>query len=231
MFKSRAVLLSAVLAACAFTSPLAFAGASKSKVNKGTEVTKPSESSLAIGTVATATALARYGDANRDALALIQASKMLKAVGATEAAQKRTSGKGGDKPAKADPYTADAVLARAKELAKDNPALSKLADDVAVAGARGVVNGAKHGTSVVSSNDTDSYRIRYEGDAPAAVFVSGDGDSDLDLFVYDENDNLICSDTDATDDMLCRWNPRWTGSFTIRIKNLGVANRYRLWTN
>lgn len=231
MTKSRTVFLSAVLAACALTSPMAFAGAAKAKVNRAAEATKPSEKTTAIAAVATATALARYGDANRDALALIQAAKMLKTAGGTEAAQKRSSGKGAEKAATANPYTADAVLARAKELAKDNPALTRLVDDVAVASARGAGGGPKRHSDVVSSNDTDSYRIRYEGGEPAAIFVSGDGDSDLDLYVYDENDNLICSDTDSTDDMICRWNPRWTGPFTIRIKNLGVANRYRMWTN
>ena len=49
---------------------------------------------------------------------------------------------------------------------------------------------------------------------------------------YDENGNLIDSDTDNTDQCVCTFTPRWTGRFTIRIKNLGrVYNRYTLYTN
>jgi hypothetical protein len=49
---------------------------------------------------------------------------------------------------------------------------------------------------------------------------------------YDENSNLIGSDTDRTDDCVVRWNPRWTGPFQIKIKNLGrVYNRYVLISN
>jgi hypothetical protein len=77
----------------------------------------------------------------------------------------------------------------------------------------------------------DTFKVRFRGDEPARIAVSGDGDSDLDLYVYDENGNLVCSDTDDSDDMYCGWTPSWTGTFTVRIKNRGAANRYKLVTN
>jgi hypothetical protein len=81
----------------------------------------------------------------------------------------------------------------------------------------------------VSANSTDVYNVTFIGGEPAEVFVVGDGDTDLDLFIYDENGNLIDSDTDNTDVCLCEWTPRWTGRFTIKIRNYGsVYNEYTM---
>ena len=84
----------------------------------------------------------------------------------------------------------------------------------------------------VKANTTDIYNITFRGGEYARVTVNGDGDTDLDLYVYDENGNLIDSDTDRTDYCICTFTPKWTGVFKIKIKNLGnVYNRYRLTTN
>ena len=64
------------------------------------------------------------------------------------------------------------------------------------------------------------------------VAVVGDGDTDLDLYIYDSNGNLIEKDDDYTDTCYCSWTPKWTGAFTIKIKNRGgVCNYYTLYTN
>lgn len=101
-----------------------------------------------------------------------------------------------------------------------------IADDVAKAGERGAVSGPGRRRTVVGNRMTDQFRVTFRGGESARVLVSGDGDSDLDLFVYDDNGNLICRDDDSTDDMICGFTPRWTGTFTIRVKNLGAANEY-----
>ena len=50
--------------------------------------------------------------------------------------------------------------------------------------------------------------------------------------IYDENGNLIDSDTDSTDECLCTFTPRWTGQFKIKIKNRGnVYNEYQITTS
>ena len=62
--------------------------------------------------------------------------------------------------------------------------------------------------------------------------VVGDGDCDLDLYIYDENGNIVASDTDYTDQCICRWVPSWTGKFIIRIVNRGyVYSNYIIATN
>ena len=54
----------------------------------------------------------------------------------------------------------------------------------------------------------------------------------VDLFVYDENDHLVCRSTASADREYCRLWPRWTGPFRIEVQNLGaVADLYRLATN
>jgi len=97
---------------------------------------------------------------------------------------------------------------------------------------RGALPGPRRIVDRVLGGYTDTWTIRFRGGEPAYVVVSGDGDTDLDLYVYDENGNLIDSDTDSTDDCVAAFNPRWTGVFYIKIKNLGrVYNRYVLVTN
>ncbi len=79
----------------------------------------------------------------------------------------------------------------------------------------------------VEAHSTDRYTERFYAGESVYIYVRGDGDTDLDLYVYDENGNLIDSDTDSGDTCLCSFTPKWTGRFTIKVKNLGaVYNRY-----
>jgi hypothetical protein len=81
----------------------------------------------------------------------------------------------------------------------------------------------------VMARSTDSYNVVFRAGETARVQVIGDGDTALDLYVYDQNGNLVASDTDYTDDCIVSWTPRWTGVFYIRIVNRGsVYNQYTL---
>lgn len=101
--------------------------------------------------------------------------------------------------------------------------------DTALAGA---INGPKGAVHVVEARSTDSFNVTFRGGEAATVIVVGDGDTDLDLRVYDENGNLVASDTDSTDRCVARWVPRWSGTFRITVQNLGsVYNRYEIQTN
>ena len=96
----------------------------------------------------------------------------------------------------------------------------------------GALGGEQVSNTVVKAHSTDRYTIYFKSGEIGQVFVKGDGDTDLDLYVYDENGNLIASDTDSSDTCLVRFCPKWTGKFIIRVVNLGgVYNRYRLTTN
>lgn len=84
-------------------------------------------------------------------------------------------------------------------------------------------------TDRVEARSTDVYKYRFYANEEAYIVVKGDGHTDLDLYIYDENDNLIDSDTDEGDICVCSFTPKWTGKFTIKVKNLGsVFNRYTI---
>ena len=52
------------------------------------------------------------------------------------------------------------------------------------------------------------------------------------IYIYDENENLITYDDDATSECAVSFNPRWTGYFIIAIVNNGlIPNPYLLCTN
>jgi hypothetical protein len=226
MKNTRTVLILSLAATMAVASSTAWAGSKKTNLAAGKGETA-TPVSLAVETTNTAFSLVRYGDANKDVLSLITAARMLKDVGSRTSDAKRQGADATEKVAGGDKFAVESILERAKALAANRADLLALIEDVSKSGARGANAGPRRWGEVVSSRATDVYRVAFRGGEPAAVAVSGDGDSDLDLFVYDENDNLICKDEGRTDDMICRWNPKWTGDFIIKIRNLGVANRYR----
>ena len=130
-----------------------------------------------------------------------------------------------------------ALVAAALELT-ENEHLIALADNVTAKieaqaeGTRGALGGPRYANSSVSAHSYTYYNQKFWADELAEILVSGDGDTDLDLYVYDENGNLIVSDTDYTDDCYVRFYPRWTGTFRIKIVNRGgVYNKYVLITN
>lgn len=129
------------------------------------------------------------------------------------------------------------LIADARELTEDAHLLA-LADNVTAKlnaqaeGTRGAMGGPKYAYGRVSARSYTYYDQKFWADEIAEVAVSGDGDTDLDLYVYDENGNLIASDTDYTDDCYVRFCPRWTGLFRIKIVNRGgVYNNYAIVTN
>ena len=97
---------------------------------------------------------------------------------------------------------------------------------------KGALGGPKRATTEVKAYAIDVITVQFRGGENAVVGVSGDGDTDLDLYVYDENGNLVASDTNGSDDCKVRFYPKRNGTFKIKVKNLGnVYNRYLLVTN
>ena len=188
--------------------------------------------------IQTAGRLVQYGYATKQALPLIQAVQLYQSVGVreeAEAKQKTEEGQtvtGAQPEQKNNPVTTDIkkLIEDAKKFADGDKNLLALIDGLGQV--RGDITGPNRHVDTVLAGRTDVYNITFRGGEQAIVMVSGDGDTDLDLYVYDENGNLIDSDTDNTDQCVCTFTPRWTGRFTIKIKNLGrVYNRYTLYTN
>ena len=177
--------------------------------------------------------LAQLAQDSKDAILMLAAARLEAMAATEEVSRDKTSG---SDTAKADveskPERGD-LYALAKQFAGTNEALQTLIEDSKASGAtKGAGGGPKSGTTSVLAGDTDVFRITFRGGEWAEVTVVGDGDTDLDLHVYDENGNLVDSDTDVTDVAYCGWIPRWTGTFRVEVKNWGrVYNRYRITTN
>jgi hypothetical protein len=130
------------------------------------------------------------------------------------------------------PVTADAMFAKAKELAADDEALLGLIDDAMAETGRGRIGGAVEWLSRLPSGQTDVWEIPYYGNSYAEVAIVGDGDANLDVAVTDENGNVICYDVSWSDKLYCDWTPAWDGYFYVTVQNLGGSrNSYYLVTN
>jgi hypothetical protein len=83
--------------------------------------------------------------------------------------------------------------------------------------------------SSVSARSYDTYRdvFVFRAHQSRTVVVEGDHDTDLDCWLYDENGNMVSSDTDHSDVCVLEITPHWTGEFSLRVANLGyVYNNY-----
>lgn len=187
----------------------------------------------------TAAGLAKYGYENYSATALIEAAKIISETRVQEldvegipANPQNVEDK--ESRIKLDP---EELLADALKYAGKDKVVTAYAKQVEKGiktggSTRGAVGGPKYGEGRVYGKDYVYYELKFWANELAEVIVIGDGDNDLDLYIYDGNGNLIASDTDYTDQCVCRWVPAWTGVFQIRIVNRGaIYSNYAIATN
>jgi len=182
--------------------------------------------------------LTKYGYAQEEALPLIQAVEIYQNYAGS-------SSKTGEKNASVDnvseptdtktgnlSFSTEKLLADATTFADGDETYVALIERLQNNTTRGATKNYSAHYDRVQAHSTDTYSIRFYGNELACVIVSGDGDTDLDVYVYDHNGNLVASDTDYSDDCVVAWTPRWTGNFTIKIKNRGrVYNNYVMTVN
>lgn len=198
------------------------------------------QTSSEITAIRIAMSLAKYGYEAESASALIEAADILSSVSTQELEAEIEKGtETADQSEKAEKaqITPVQLIADAREFTEDANLLA-IADKILAKmsaqseGARGALGGPKRSYSSVNANSSDNYVVKFWAKELAEILVSGDGDTDLDLYVYDENGNLVASDTDYSDDCYARFRPAWTGPFRIKIVNRGrVYNRYVIVTN
>jgi len=177
--------------------------------------------------------LLAFGRDTRDPLVLIAAARIMKALNGSEVDLKPEGRAALWYTQKSGlPVSPDSILVEARDLAKGDKIINLLIDQTVATGTPATIEQPKTHQDTVQAGATDVYSVVFNGGQLAEAGVSGDGAGDLDLFVYDENDHLVCRSTASTDREYCRWWPRWTGPFRIEIQNLGaVADLYRLATN
>lgn len=188
----------------------------------------------------TAMDLAKYGYEAESASALIEAANILVSTPKQDLdakAEQQGEMKGEESTLKVS-FDPNQLLADAREFAGEDAILIAMADKVEAKlkaeqeEVRGAVGGPKLANGVVYGNCYVTYDVQFYGGQLAEVALSGNGATDLDLYVYDENGNLIISDTDYTDNCYVRFSPRWTGWFRLKIVNRGAyANYYTIVTN
>jgi hypothetical protein len=228
-----------ILVAVILLGGSALVGQEKEEVNLKTDASGEAADG-AVGQAALAAEMAAYGYAEEAPLALVSAARIVIAQGVdmvdrdkeTEGGEQGEAKSGGGADMSLD---AEKLLADAEEMAAGDEVIVELIGRVrqeAVLGTRGRVGGPASHYDEVLARSTDVYTLTFRGGEWAEIRVRGDGDTDLDCYVYDQNGNLIDSDADYTDYCILGWVPRWTGSFTLRIRNLGwVWNGYILVTN
>ena len=98
---------------------------------------------------------------------------------------------------------------------------------------RGSVSGPYYDVDCASGNGGSfRYTISFYANSYGEVSVRSLNGCDYDLFIYDENGNLIDQDVSYSSNAYCSFVPRWTGRFTIVVKNRSrYAGRYQLTTN
>ena len=177
--------------------------------------------------------LLAIGRTTRDPLALVVAARIMKTLGGAEIGLKPEARRdAANTPKPGQPVSPDTILLEARGLAKGDKITNLLIDETAwITVLRDAEQPRTH-QDTIQPGATDVYTVVFNGGQLAEAGIAGGGDSDLDLFVYDEDDHLVCRSTASTDREYCRWWPRWTGPFRIEIQNLGaVADLYRLATN
>jgi len=211
-FSSKRILLPLfVLAAIAILGTVIVVAqeGEKEKVepNVKTRGILPSDSpeTQAVSDIALALQLARYGQRVKSASALALAAQILLDNPTQELQAKEEEEKSDEetpvtepvKEDKGEPLTEPAkILAAAESMNPDEATLAWIKRlQSRSPKTRGRVGGTRRFTTEVLAGDTDVFIDSFRAGERAIVTVVGDGDTDLDLYVYDEHNSLIGSDT------------------------------------
>jgi hypothetical protein len=177
--------------------------------------------------------MAEYGIDNQDALALVLSLNIYKGTAIGEFSTQLSSQTSTLETKTYMEYVRERqsdLLPRARQFAQGDTVLLAMVDDVEAEIMRGA--GGKVYVGEVALNRSSQITLDFSGGELAAVYVEGDGKGDIDLFVYDEDENLICVDTDTADAGLCKWIPETDGLFILKINDTSPVEReYVLLTN
>lgn len=173
--------------------------------------------------------LAAYGRTNKDALALVVAAQIKKQIPVKEV-DRKPEGDSGSGAAKApDNDSVDALLKEAKDVSKGDKTIVALADDVKASATKGRTSGASVSVGQITGRTDHVMRWNFNGGRFAEAALVGLTSNLFALEIRDENGNLICRNIAPA---YCSWNPIWTGTFVVRVKNLGGSlAHYKLSTN
>lgn len=165
----------------------------------------------------------RTGLIDQDPLLVLAAVRLARSVDVQGA-------DGSDDPNR--PGSWQTMLTTAFELAKDDPSLLALAEDIEAERSKGVTTGPVYAIlKIAATTEEHSKPYPFSGGDYAEIYVEGAQGIDLNLLVHDQDGQLVCSDLDASPIAYCGWNPSADGRFTATIRNAGSGGEYSLITN
>lgn len=127
------------------------------------------------------------------------------------------------------------ILDRATEMASPESAIQDVIAELRDAPRpRGRVGGVLYGIFRVRAFGQNHHQIEFRGNEPGLVLIRGNDQTDIDCYVLDPSGQRVESDTRFADECRLSFFPRTTGTYKIKIVNLGLLpreNRYELLTN
>lgn len=232
MMKRFAVLSSLVLAASLLALPAMGEEAKPADVSKTENVARdapPPSGRLPVEQLHLSEQLAAYGRANKDPLSLIVAAQIRSQVGVKVVERKPDNADAVGTASAEAGATVDGLLSEAKALAKNDATIVALADDVKASATKGRVGGGIVSVGQITGRTIHNRTMTFKGGQPAEVAAVGIDTDAIVLEVFDEGGHLICRDSDPA---YCRFNPIWTGPFTVKVHNNDQGlTHYRLETN
>lgn len=225
-----------------FMSIIAISALMVSCCNKPAQPSEEKESVTAttrpgIAAFRTGMALATYGYEVKSASALIEAASILASVPTEELKAEVEKGNYGNanETEKVDKgvITSEKLLADARELAGDDAILLEMANRVTTQMSQSLRGaGERSFVGTVDAQDYIYIPITFRGGEIGEIYFCGDHDTDLDLYVYDNNGNLIVSETSYSDEGYVSFYVYLTSTFRVKIVNRGgVYNDFILLTN
>lgn len=208
-------------AALLLSTPL-LAADTPAKTNAAEDTAKEiGKDANAIEHLALAYKLADYARASKDGQAMLVAARMASQVTVKpgtdmgKLSMADTAGKTAKVVSSADLYK------EARALANGDQSLLEAIDASQASASKGAVGGAIGLARYVPSQATWTVKFNARGRERLLVGAQRDNATPIDLKVYDENDNLLCSDTSHDVVMTCALTPAWTGPFRIDLVNHG----------
>ena len=189
----------------------------------------PASSSLRL--LDTAELLARYGRDTSNPLALIVAAQLADQAGlrTVDRPVEHEGGSAGETPKEKEPGWLDEAAA----LAKGDPVVRSLLDDVKASARKGLAQGLGATVSSVPGSGNDWYRnLAFKPGEYAEAKVDILNNGGIRLLIYDAVGNLVCKDANTSARHYCGWTPNAADKFSIKIENRGAsAVKYKLVTN
>ncbi|MEI2686575.1 MAG: hypothetical protein V9G14_10225 [Cypionkella sp.] len=169
------------------------------------------------------------GLAMKDPILIISAAKLRKGLNPV-ATDRSAEGATSETDA---PLDWEDMLASAEDLAEGNEVVMGLAEDVRAESTKGVSSGPVYNIGQLRNGGLDAYpAVEFLGGEYAEVYVEAKSATDMNLSIYDSQGRLVCSDTDKSHIAYCGWRPAQSGSYVMKVENLGPNGaKYALMTN